>query len=65
MAQYQGDIRCCKKMGMMQYNCAQAVCAVFAEKKGQELLKTLTPFKKLLYIFQALPKYIGYKISKL
>ena len=36
-----------------------------AEKKGQELLKTLTPFKKLLYIFQALPKYIGYKISKL
>ena len=29
-----------------------------AEKKGQELLKTLTPFKKLLYIFQALPKYI-------
>ena len=36
-----------------------------AEKKGQELLKTLTPFKKILYIFQALPKYIGYKISKL
>ena len=36
-----------------------------AEKKGQELLKNLTPFKKLLYIFQALPKYIGYKISKL
>lgn len=36
-----------------------------AENKGQELLKTLTPFKKILYIFQALPKYIGYKISKL
>ena len=36
-----------------------------AENKGQELLKTLTLFKKILYIFQALPKYIGYKISKL
>lgn len=35
-----------------------------AEKKGQELLKTLSPFKKLLYILQALPKYIGYKAGK-
>ncbi len=34
-----------------------------AENKGKELLKTLSFYKKILYIIEALPKLIGYKIG--
>lgn len=36
-----------------------------AESKGKELLGSLSVYKKALYIMQALPKLIGYKIGKL
>lgn len=36
-----------------------------AEKQGKELLRSLSVYKKALYIVQALPKLIGYKIGKL
>lgn len=36
-----------------------------AENKGNELLHSLSVYKKALYIVQALPKLIGYKIGKL
>lgn len=36
-----------------------------AEKQGKELLRSLPVYKKALYIMQALPKLIGYKIGKL
>lgn len=36
-----------------------------AENKGKELLHSLSVYKKALYIVQALPKLIGYKIVKL
>lgn len=36
-----------------------------AENKGKELLKTLSFSEKILYIMQALPKLIGYKVGRL
>ncbi len=36
-----------------------------AESKGKELLRSLPIHKKILYILQALPKLIGYRIGKL
>ena len=36
-----------------------------AENKGKDLLHSLSVYKKALYIVQALPKLIGYKIGKL
>lgn len=36
-----------------------------AEQRGKSLLKTLSFPKKILFILQALPKFIGYKMSNL
>lgn len=36
-----------------------------AEKRGKSLLKTLSLSGKILFILQALPKFIGYKISRI
>ena len=35
-----------------------------AEKRGKTLLNTLSFYKKILFILQALPKFIGYKVGK-
>lgn len=35
-----------------------------AEKRGKTLLNTLSFHKKILFILQALPKFIGYKVGK-
>ena len=35
-----------------------------AEKRGKTLLNTLCFYKKILFILQALPKFIGYKVGK-
>ena len=36
-----------------------------AESKGKELLNSLPVHKKILYILQALPKLVGYKMGSL